>query len=41
MEEISKCEPGHIYIMFNEVFKLYGDNVYKIGKTKNIASTEI
>ena len=27
---------GCIYILYNEVYNYYGDNVYKIGKTKDI-----
>lgn len=28
---------GYIYIMYNEMFSYYGDNIYKIGKAKDIA----
>ena len=28
---------GYIYIMFNIVFRQYGDDVYKIGKAKDVA----
>ena len=27
---------GYIYILYNEMFKFYGDNVYKMGKTIDI-----
>jgi len=27
---------GYIYIMFNEIFKFYGENVKKIGKSSNV-----
>ena len=27
---------GYIYILYNDVYKFYGDNVYKLGKTSNI-----
>ena len=27
---------GYIYIMYNEMFNYYGDDVYKIGKAKDI-----
>ena len=31
-------DAGYIYIMFNDMFRHCGDNVYKIGKTKDITS---
>ena len=29
---------GYIYVMYNEMFGFYGEDVYKIGKTNNIGS---
>ena len=29
----NKNDEGYIYIMFNDMFKHCGENVYKIGKT--------
>ena len=29
-------EPGYLYVLWNPVYEKYGDNVYKIGKTKNL-----
>jgi hypothetical protein len=26
---------GHIYCMWNEVFKYYGDEIYKLGRAEN------
>ena len=34
----NKADEGYIYIMFNDMFKHCGENVYKIGKTKDITS---
>jgi hypothetical protein len=31
-------DAGYIYIIFNDMFRHCGDNVYKIGKTKDITS---
>ena len=27
---------GYIYILWNDMYKFYGDNVFKIGRTTNI-----
>lgn len=37
MTEIENQKTGYIYILFNEMYKFYGDDVYKLGKTNNIA----
>ena len=37
LEETANSEPEYIYVMYNEMFKLYGDDIYKIGKSKDIA----
>ena len=37
LEETANSEPGYIYVMYNEMFKFYGDDIYKIGKSKDIA----
>ena len=29
---------GYIYCIYNTAFKIYGDNVYKLGRTKNLKS---
>jgi hypothetical protein len=33
----SKNNKGFIYCLYNPTFKSYGDNVYKLGKTKNLS----
>jgi hypothetical protein len=30
-----KDPKGSLYVMFNDVFKHYGDNVYKLGKARD------
>ena len=34
----TKNNKGFIYCLYNPTFKSYGDNVYKLGKTKNLSS---
>ena len=36
MEEPGETKVGHIYVIYNEVFSYYGENVFKIGKTRDI-----
>jgi len=36
IQETDKIKSGYIYILYNEVYNYYGDNVFKIGKTNNI-----
>jgi len=31
-QETDKIKSGYIYILYNEVYNYYGDNVFKIGK---------
>jgi len=31
-----KIDKGYIYVLWNEVYQYYGDNVYKIGRSNNI-----
>jgi hypothetical protein len=38
MSDDKNNDTGFIYIIYNEMFKFYGANVFKIGKTKDIAS---
>ena len=35
--EDNKSDEGYIYILSNEMYGFYGDDVYKIGKTNDIA----
>ena len=37
-EEERQCETkeGYIYILFNDMFNFYGDDVFKIGKARNV-----
>lgn len=30
-----KCKKGYIYVLFNQMYKYYGENIYKIGETEN------
>ena len=34
----TKNDKGFIYCLYNPTFKSYGDNVYKLGKTKNLSN---
>jgi hypothetical protein len=36
MTDTKEIKEGHIYIIFNEVFNYYGDNVFKLGKAMDI-----
>jgi len=31
-------DKGYLYILFNPIFKKYGDNVYKLGRTVNLSN---
>ena len=33
---MSQNESGYIYILYNEMYKYYGDNVFKVGKSKDV-----
>ena len=32
---------GYIYILWNDMYKFYGDNVFKIGRTTNIQRAQL
>ncbi len=34
----AKAEKGYLYILYNPVFKEYGENVYKLGRTVNLTN---
>ena len=36
MSQTTIIENGYIYVMYNEVFNHYGDNVFKIGKSRDV-----
>ena len=37
MEDSEGMKVGYVYVIYNEVFSYYGENVFKIGKTRDIA----
>ena len=39
MDNTDKSDYGYIYILYNEVYQHYGDNVFKLGKAKDVISS--